>query len=117
MQSNAWVAGNEFKGSLLVASKRLSAVLWQDGIRKINPKDLGNVLFCMLGVRQKTIEWSSMRDHSSTKDSENLMKDLQLGVVPKCLISTLNATVVADIHRDKRRPCEGAEQEQVELDP
>lgn len=40
-----------------------------------------------------------MRDHSSVKVSENIMKDLELGVVPKCLISTLNATAVADINR------------------
>lgn len=40
-----------------------------------------------------------MRDHSSAKDSENFMKGLELGVVPKCLISTLNATAVADINR------------------
>lgn len=41
-----------------------------------------------------------MRDHCSAKVCEKIfLKDLDLGVEPKCLISTLDATAVADIYR------------------
>lgn len=99
MKCNAWVAGRDFESSLSVASKSLFCWLVTRWFCEINPDDLGNVLFCMPVVSPKMIGQIEMRDHSPTNVSESFMKDLELRVVPKCLISTSNATAVVNINR------------------